>query len=126
MSAVANRPLTKEERRLARWMLEHGNSEAMDFLSQLDIAEVTPWQCPCGCASINFQVKGRELAPPGVHILGDFLFGSEDELSGAFIYASDGLLSGLEVYGLSGDAPKTLPVPEELRTWSGSAADRRH
>jgi len=110
-----NRPLTDAERQLTRWMLEHGIPQAKDFLPQLEAAEVTPWRCPCGCASINFQIKGYSKAPPGVHILGDFVFGSEGNESGIFIYESGGILSGLEVYGMAGDAPKSLPSPELLR-----------
>jgi hypothetical protein len=109
-----NRPLTEAEHRLARWMLENGTSEAQTFLSQLELAEVTSWKCPCGCASINFQIKGQPEATPGVHILGDFLMG-EDRSSGAFIFECGGLLSGLEVYGLAGDAPRVLPRAEDLR-----------
>jgi len=111
----SNRPLTDEERHLARWMLEHGTPEAKKFLSQLESAEVTAWRCPCGCASINFQIMGHPEAPPGVHILGDFLVGEGNALSGIFVFESGGLLSGLEVYGLAGDAPTVLPGPEELR-----------
>jgi hypothetical protein len=112
----ANRPLTIAERRLARWMLEHGNTEAKNFLPQLENAEVTPIRCPCGCASICFQIKGSGEAPPGnMHPLGDFVFGPENKPSGIFIYEMRGLLSGIEVYGLAGDAPKSLPAPEELR-----------
>lgn len=96
-------------------MLENGTREALAFLAQLERAEVTPWKCPCGCASINFQVKGQPEAPPGVHILGDFLVGEGERLCGAFIFESGGLLSGLEVYGLAGDAPTVLPNAEDLR-----------
>jgi hypothetical protein len=67
-------------------MLEHGNSEAEAFLPQLQLAEVTPWQCPCGCASINFQIRGDAEAPPGVHILGDITLGAGDITGGAFIF----------------------------------------
>jgi len=98
-----------------RWMLEHGTPEATAFLPQLELAQVTSKKCPCGCASINFQIQGHPEAPPGVHILGDFLVGEGECLSGAFIFECGGLLSGLEVYGLAGDAPKTLPTIEELR-----------
>ena len=112
---AANRPLTADERHLARWMLEHGTAEARDFLPQLEQAEVTPWRCPCGCASINFQIKGHAPAPPGVHILADFVFGDGQELNGAFIYEKAGILSGLEVFGYASDAPKSLPTPEHLR-----------
>ena len=117
-----NRQLTDHERRLVRWMLEHGSPEAAAFLPQLDEAEVTPWRCTCGCASINFQLRGRPEAPPGVHPIGNFLFGEGDTLSGIFVYENGGVLSGLEVYGLPGDAPRSLPQPEELRSFDEHAA----
>jgi hypothetical protein len=103
---------------LARWMLEHGEPKAREFLEQLKEAEVTPWRCPCGCGSINFQIKGREPAPPGVRVLGDFLFGPENAPVGIFIFESAGLLSGIEVYGLAGDPPSELPCKEALRPFS--------
>lgn len=99
-------------------MLEHGVPEALAFLPQLELAEVAPWRCPCGCASINFHIQGQPEAPPGVHILGHYLTGKGESLSGAFIYESGGLLSGLEVYGFAGDAPKRLPTVEELRPFA--------
>lgn len=119
-----NRQLTDHERRLVRWMLEHGSQEAAQFLSQLDEAEVAPWKCDCGCASasINFQIRGRPEAAPGVHPIADFVFGEGDTLSGIFVYEKDGILSGLEVYGLAGEAPKSLPQPEELRPWDEARA----
>lgn len=110
-----NRPLTDAERRLARWMLENGNPEGKAFLSQVEMAEVTPWRCLCGCASINFRIKGHPPAPPGVHDLGSFVFGSEKDPCGIFIFESADILSGIEVYGMTTDAPNTLPTPESLR-----------
>ena len=111
-----NRELTNHERRLVRWMLEHASPEAAAaFLPQLALAEVTPWRCDCGCASINFQIRGKPLPPPGVHLIADFVFGEGDTLSGIFVFEKDGILSGLEVYGLAGDAPRSLPEPEQLR-----------
>ena len=118
MSSTANRPLSAEERELALWMLEHGSPEAHSFISQLELAEVTPWRCQCGCASINLQLKGHLETPGGVHILGDFCFGRGDNLAGIFIFSSDGLLKGIEVYGLAADAPKVLPNPGSLRPLS--------
>ena len=117
MSDECNRPLTEAERQLARWMLEHGASDATGYLVQLESAEVTSWRCQCGCASIMFQIQGHAKAPPGVDILGDFLTGEGEDLSGAFIYSSVGLLKGIEVYGLAGDAPHVLPQPEDLRAF---------
>jgi hypothetical protein len=117
-----NRELTDHERRLVRWMLEHGSPEAPAFLTQLELAEVTPWRCPCGCASINFQIRGKPAAPPGVHPIADFVFGEEESLSGIFVYEKNGILSGMEVYGLTGDAPKSIPEPEALRPLPESPA----
>jgi len=124
--SVVTRPLTDLERRLARWMLENGTAEGPEFLGQLDAAEATDWRCPCGCASFNFKVRGKPEAPPGTHILGDFLFGTEAELCGAFIYSSAGILGGLEVYGLAIDAPSVLPDPNTLRPFTATAPKRRH
>jgi len=109
------RALTPEERQLAHWMLEHGKPEARTFLPQLDRLRVLPWRCPCGYASINFRVESHVPPPPGMNILGDFVFGSGEQLSGIFIFENDGLLAGIEVYGCAGDVPKVLPKPEELR-----------
>ena len=117
-SNQSDRPLTELELRLSRWMLEHGSVDAHAYLSQLDLAEVTPWRCPCGCASINFKIAGHPVAPPGVHILADFVFG--DPQSGIFLYESNGILSGLEVYGLAGDAPNWLPEPQLLLPWESA------
>lgn len=115
---TGNRALTSDELHLARWMLEHGTAEASAFLPQLGLAEVTSWKCPCGCASIGFQIQGQPLPPSGVHILGDYLVGEGDEVSGAFIFESGGLLSGIEFYSLGGDALEVLPSIEELRPYA--------
>src|SRR5215203_1718056 len=87
------RPLTDRERELACWLLEHGGSEAQQFLAQLKQSSATTWRCPCGCASYRFQVEGLPPAAPGVHVLSDFFFGSGDDLKGVFIYESGGTLS---------------------------------
>ncbi|MBL8300864.1 MAG: hypothetical protein JNN30_21190 [Rhodanobacteraceae bacterium] len=110
-----NRPPTDAERRLARYMLEHGEPEGRAFLAQLEAAEVTSWKCPCGCASFNFRIAGHPEAPPGVSVLGDFLCGPENSPSGIFIFESGGLLSGIELYGMASEAPRELPAINELR-----------
>ena len=111
------RPLTNSEAQLVRWMLEHGEPEAAAFLPQLAEASVTPWHCPCGCASIKFAIQGHPEPKGGMHPLAEFVFGSEQDLSGIFVYEQSGLLSGVEVYGLAGEAPKSLPAIESLRPW---------
>ena len=110
-----NRSLAPDELRLARWMLENGGDDARTFLPQLDLAQVTPWKCACGCASIQFRIKGQPEAPPGVHILGDYVFGNGELCTGIFIFESAGILSGIEVYGLSDAAPASMPSIGELR-----------
>lgn len=120
------RPLTNEESRLARWMLEHGSREASDYIVQLDRAKATTRRCPCGCASFDFEVEGKPAAPPGVHVLGDFVFGDRTNLAGIFIYSSAGILSGVEVYGLASDAPAELPEPESLRPLEFEIKPARH
>lgn len=104
-----NRPLTEAQYELARWMLENGTPETKQYLEQLEVAKITPWRCPCGCASINFQIGDRPPAPAGVHVLGDFLFGPVDIPFGAFIFSSGGTLGGIELYSLTNDVPSSLP-----------------
>jgi hypothetical protein len=113
-NAESTRPLTESERTLARWMLEHGTSEAKSFLPQLERAQATSWRCKCGCASFHFKIEGHPPAPPGVNILGDFVFGRGDELNGIFIYESADILSGVELVGYAGTAPATLPYIADL------------
>lgn len=115
MTVMGNRPLTPEEYRLARWLLEHGSGDAAAFLAQLEKAEITPCRCKCGCASISFQIKGLPEAPPGVNVLSEYFFGSTEELYGIFIFENDGILSGIEVFGYGVDNPTYLPTPEMLR-----------
>jgi hypothetical protein len=107
------RPLTAEELHLARWILEHGQADGRAFLPQLDRARVVS-RCGCGCATIDLEVDGIPRAGRIGRVLGDFTFTDGDDVSGIFIYESDGVLGGMEVYGLSGDAPKVLPLPDVL------------
>lgn len=117
---LESRPLTTHEYHLVKWMLEHGNKDALPFLPQLELAAATLWRCPCGCASFNLVVKGHHASTEAhMHILADFVFGSEENLSGIFLFETGGMLAGVEVYGLAGDAPKHLPNPESLRSFNG-------
>lgn len=109
-----DRSLTDEERELTRWILEHGVPGADAFVAQLERARVKAL-CPCGCASIDFAIEGMPDPPPGVHILGDFLFGDTSNFAGVFVFEAGGILKGLEVYGLAVGAPKVLPKASDLR-----------
>ena len=110
-----NRPLTREEEQLVRWMLEHGKPEGERLFAQLEQARVTPWRCPCGCASLNFAIERLPHPSGALRPVADFVFGDDPDLNGIFVYEQDGILAGIEVYGLSGDAAKSLPRPEALR-----------
>jgi hypothetical protein len=110
------RPLTPAEQALAAWMLMNGSEDAAEFLAQLERASVAS-RCSCGCASIDFAVDGVPAPRGPLNILGDFLYGQGDALSGAFIFAVDGTLAGLEVYRLAGDAPAALPQPNDLGSY---------
>src|ERR1035437_2707824 len=116
-----DRPLTPDETQLIRWMLEHGKPEAQAFLPQLETAKATPWRCPCGCASINLSIDGLPEPSGGLHILADFVFGTDADLSGIFVFEKSGTLAGLEVYGLATEAPKILPFLDALRPFADEA-----
>jgi hypothetical protein len=113
-----NRPLSLSEQQLIRWMLDHGGEEAREFLPQVDRAEASPEKCPCGCASIDLSIDGLPKSSGKLHVLADYLFGTADHLNGIFVFQRNGMLAGLEVYGLTGDAPKSLPLPSSLRPYS--------
>jgi hypothetical protein len=115
--APLKRPLTPVERDLTEWMLRHGRPDARDYLPQLENATVAS-RCPCGCASIDFAIRGQAASENTLDILGDYLFGGPDDLAGAFVFARGGVLAGLEVYGLARENPKELPRPASLRPFT--------
>ena len=116
------RPMTAAERELTRWMLEHAGAPDVErFLAHLERAHVIS-RCPCGCASVNFAVSGEAEPTGGLRVLGDYVFGNDETMSGAFVFEQAGVLAGLEVYGLGGDAPRTLPHPDELRPFESARA----
>jgi hypothetical protein len=116
MSEPETRPLTAEEHQLIKWMLEHGSQDALSMLPQLALAGATSSRCPCGCASLNLALEGKSSAEAGpMQIVADFVFGTEDRLSGIFLFEKGGMLAALEVYGLSDEAPAYLPACDVLR-----------
>jgi hypothetical protein len=115
-SSNDTRPLTEDEMKLTRWMLEHGGSQASPFLAQLERARALQRRCPCGCASFDLVIEGLTTSRNGCHPIADFVFGDEATMSGIFVFECDGVLKGVEVYGLAGEAPKSLPQPGELRS----------
>src|SRR5438477_1437737 len=80
------RPLSLEERSLIRWLLEHGEPEALRFLPQLAEAQVVA-RCGCGCASIDLAVGERVGTPRSMDIPPDYLWHDADNhLFGAFVF----------------------------------------
>jgi hypothetical protein len=111
-----DRLMTVQEQRLVRWMLQNGTPEARAFLSQAKRAKVTPRRCLCGCATMEFVIEGHPVTTGIGRLLGDYLFEDEERrLCGIFVYEQHGVLGGVEVYGMEGDAPWSLPEPEQLR-----------
>jgi hypothetical protein len=112
-----DRPLSANETALMRWMLEHGTAAAAEFLPQLAEARVVA-RCYCGCASVDFAVRG--VVPPpgdGIGILADFEYRTDEgHLCGVFVFERTGLLAGLEVWSVDGlSTPTTLPAVEQLQ-----------
>jgi hypothetical protein len=122
-----NRPLTDAEATLVRWLLEHGNPDAAEFLPQLSKVWVAA-RCPCGCASIHFAIGG--VAPPvgaGMQILSDYISDADDDgLCGVFVFACGGLLAGIEVWSVDGrTASASLPAIEQLRPLAGPSKEEK-
>ena len=118
-----NRPLTVDETRLVRWILEHGTGDNSTFLEQLRNAQVCGL-CPCGCASIDLAIAGRAPGSGSMEILGDFQWRSAGgHLNGAFVFSQAGTLSGLEVWSVDGgEMPDKLPAVEQLAPFSAVRA----
>ncbi len=115
-SAPIDRPLTPEEARLTRWLLEHGKPEAAAFLPQLALVRVSG-RCTCGCASIDFAGAGDIPPAAGMQILSDYEWQTADGgLFGVFVFACGGVLAGLEAWSIDGSRPASvLPAIEDLR-----------
>ena len=120
------RPLTAEEYRLTRWMLEHGGPQAQTFLPQLEAARATTWRCPCGCASFHFHV---DTCQPGaspvsactVNYLCDFYFEEAGHACGILLSQQNGVLQEAHLWS-TGDAPRALPAPDRLRPFEPDTA----
>ena len=115
------RELSSSERELVRWMLTDAGDTGAPFLTQLADAYVVA-RCPCGCASLDFAVRGRPLPSGPMRTLADYVFGSDADLAGLFVFEQEGTLGGIEVYSLAGPMPKKLPPPDALRPFRPSLA----
>jgi hypothetical protein len=112
-----DRPLTRQEESLVRWLIEHGGPGTEAYLPQIPQARVVS-RCSCGCASIDFAIAGKSpSADDGMKILSDYWWQAADgALFGVFAFARGGLLAGLEVWPIDGEAATaSLPTVEELQ-----------
>ncbi len=112
-----DRALTEQEFKLTKWLLENGPGNNEEYLKQLSDAWVVA-HCPCGCASIDFSIKG--VLPDisgGMNIRSEYYWGNcGNGLCGIFVYANNGQLSGLEVWSIDGVVEaKQLPEISQLR-----------
>ena len=117
MTIPEDRPLSPEETDLVRWLLEHGNPQAREFLPQLAEARVVS-RCGCGCASVDFAVGVVAPAPgSGLGILADFYYRTaEGHLCGVFVFENCERLAGLEVWSADGLCVPTLPAVTQLES----------
>ena len=116
MAAESYRPLSKGERELIVWLLEHGPSGATNFLPQLDVISARN-NCTCGCPSIEFSVPVESPyidAPLGMRM---HFTGTADGYNiGLMLVAGSGVPSELEVYTYGGnDGPFGLPQIDTLK-----------
>jgi hypothetical protein len=93
-------PLTPEETKLLRWLLEHGSEDLRSYLAQLEGMSGVR-SCDCGCSSI--RLEPLDSVPRGVHqgerIVGDFLgITVKGDSIGVVVLQDEGRLAELEVY----------------------------
>jgi hypothetical protein len=115
------RPLSPREKEVAEWLIANGgasNEEKTDYLAQLQRATVIR-RCPCGCASIDLAIDGRESSEVGIVPLGDFI--TPESQHGVFVFSRGGLLAGVEIYQLAADSlPAEFPRPIAFTPFDGA------
>ena len=96
---LEDRDLTKDERSLVEWLLDHGTPDAIRYRPHLNKARVAA-RCYCGCARIDFGIDGvvPNKGEP-IFILSDYEWIDTDgRLFGTFVFSRCDLLAGLEVW----------------------------
>lgn len=107
------RPLTDEELKLLRHIVEVGSDDLRTFRPQLEGIFACPW-CDCGCPSIRLQVSneapvGRDL---NGRVIADFAGRTEKgELVGVLLFQRDRKLELLEIYSMDGLAQGEFGLP---------------
>jgi hypothetical protein len=117
MRAVTDlRPLTPEEEKLLRWVLEHGTDEAKSYLPQIEGMRAKT-SCSCGCPSIVLVVS--DDAPAAIaakeRIVVDLSGQTAEGISvGVLLFQDDGKLSELEIYPYGDEGKFGLPTIKSL------------
>jgi hypothetical protein len=116
MTKQALRPLTDEEEKLLRWVLEHGTDEAKSYLPQIEGMRAKS-SCSCGCPSISLFVSDN--APAGIltkeRVVADLSGQAPEGISvGILIFQDEGKLSELEIYPYDNERKFGLPTIESL------------
>jgi hypothetical protein len=115
------RPLTQDERDLVQWLLEHGDSEHKNLISQIDNLTVVR-TCSCGCPTVNFALNGKPVPPKGERIISDLLATVDGKDVGVLLFQNEGRLSCLEVYSCAGsDKAFGLPAISTLYSYEEAA-----
>src|SRR4051794_29027260 len=97
MRSKKNRPLSRSELTLLKWLLEHGTERAPVYAEQLPHLQVIS-HCGCGCPSVDLSVRG-EVGSGGSEIVADYIGVTPEGLDvGILLHARDGKLAELEVY----------------------------
>lgn len=113
------RPLTQEEEKLLRWILEHGSDEARSYLPQIEGIRAK-FSCSCGCPSISLVVSNGALntVTAKERIVADLTGRTSEGISvGVLVFQDEGKLSELEVYPYDNDGEFGLPTIESLASF---------
>ncbi len=105
-----NRSLSSQEEHLLTWLLSHGNEKARNCLELVPLVRVFD-QCPCGCASVDFTINGKEPnRKASLEVVSDYLWtSSAGAENGVFVFLKDEQLAGLEVWSVDGIETPSLP-----------------
>ena len=111
-----DRPASQQERKIVRWLLEHGDPKYLPLASQIDALRVVS-KCTCGCPTVHFALEG-DPSVQGTHLICDCGATVDDQEVGVLLFACEGKLSMLEVYSYAdNDKPFGLPKIESLYTY---------
>lgn len=114
------RPLSEQEQRLLRWMVEESSGIGSGLSAQLERTTVAA-RCGCGCASVDLAVDGTEEDKEvPVDLIADYAWKTKaGNLCGAYLFTRRGHLAGLDLWSIDGaETPSTLPEIEALFAFS--------